>query len=399
MKFNLFIGLIVIFISLASIAFATPPAVGTIIPSSGTSNPNETVSFTTTYTDPDGWTNIQYVYLLVNTSTSGAYCFYGYYNQNTNRLYLRNDAGNSWLGGYSPGASNIIENTYVKLNCASTTISGSGTTITVTWSITFKSAFTGAKNTYLYVKDDTNLYNGWTKKGTWTIVNQTPSVGTITPSSGTSNPNEAVSFTTTYNDPDSRENIQYVYLLINTSVNGSNCFYGYYHRNSNKLYLRNDANTKWLGGYVPGTSNIIENSYVKLNCSTTTISGSSTTLTVNWSIIFKSPFTGAKNTYLYVRDNANAYSGFTKKGTWTITNQPPQVGTISPQQGSSTPDTPVTFATTYTDPDGWLNIQYIHLLINTSTSGAYCFYGDYDQNTNNLYLRKGGYSINIPLAD
>jgi hypothetical protein len=145
------------------------PSVGIITPSSGASSPGQTVSFTTAYSDPDGWMNIQYVHLLINTSVNGANSFYGYYNQNTNKLYLRNDGSTAWLGGYTPGSSNIIENSYVKLNCASTSVSGSSATLTVAWSITFKFSFTGTKNTYLYVKDDANIYSGWFKKGAWTI--------------------------------------------------------------------------------------------------------------------------------------------------------------------------------------------------------------------------------------
>ncbi len=313
-----------------SVAYAAnnKPQVGTITPSSGISDPNQAVAFTATYSDIDGWQNIKYAYLLINTSTSGANCFYGYYNQNTNKLYLRNDANTSWLGGFIPGSSNIIENTYSKLDCSQTTIQGQDNTLTVNWNITFKSAFTGAKNSYLKVIDDANASTSWFKKGGWTITNQSPSLGTITPSSGASMPDSPVSFTTTYSDPDTWPNIQYVYLQINTSTNGKNCFYGYYNQNTNKLYLRNDASTAWLGGFSPGSSNTIENTYSKLDCSQTTVSGQDNTLTVNWNITFKSPFTGAKKAYLYVKDDANAANGWKQKGTWIIDNTPP-IGTIT----------------------------------------------------------------------
>lgn len=305
------------------------PLLGTITPSSGTGQVNSAQTFTATYSDPDGWQNIQYVYLLINTSASGANCLYGYYNQNTNLLYLRNDANTGWLGGYAPGSVNTIENSYAKLNCASTSVSGSGTTLTLNWSVTLKPPFTGIKNTYLYVRDDVNAYVYYTKKGTWTIPNNPPTLGTISPSSGSSAPNQTVSFTSSYSDPDTWLNIQYVYLLINTSTSGTNCLYGYYNQNTNKLYLRNDANTIWIGGYAPGASNVIENSYAKLDCRTTSVSGSGNTLTVNWSITFKSTFTGAKNSYLYVRDDANSYISLTQKGTWAIqSDTTPPTGSI-----------------------------------------------------------------------
>ena len=312
-----------------------PPQPGTIIPSLGTGQAEVAQVFTTTYSDQDGWQNIQYVYFLMNTSTSGSSCLYGSYNQNTNKLYLRNDANTAWLGGYAPGSNFVIENSYAKLNCASTFVSGSAATLTVNWQVTLKAPFTGTKNTYLYVRDDANAYVNFTKKGTWTIPNNIPQVGTIQPSSGTSIPEQAITFTTTYSDPDTWLNIQYVYFLINTSTSGLNCFYGYYNQNTNKLYLRNDANTSWLGGYAPGSANTIENSYARINCASTLISGLNSTLQVSWSVSFKPAFLGTKNTYLYVKDDPGANSGWLQKGTWTINNNtPPQVTITEPQNGT-----------------------------------------------------------------
>ena len=306
------------------------PQIGTILPVSGTGQANISTVFTTTYSDPDGWQNIQYVYLLINTSASGASCFYGYYNQNTNKLYLRNDANTAWLGGYSPGSSNIIENSYAKLDCANTTVSGTGTTITVNWSVILKSGFTGSKNTYLYVRDDLNSYVGYTKAGTWTMPNQIPAIGTITPSSGASQSGQAVNFNAVYFDADGWLNIQYVYFLANTSTAGANCLYAYYNQNTNKIYLRNDANTAWLGGFIPGSANVIENTYSKIDCSQTTVSGSDANLAVNWNITFKSAFIGTKKTYCYVRDDANAYKTWTQVGSWNIqSDATPPTGTIS----------------------------------------------------------------------
>ena len=149
-------------------------------------------------------------------------------------------------------------------------------------------------------------------------LNYKPTVGTITPSSGSSNINDAVTFTTTYSDRNGWQDIKYAYFLINTSASGSKCFYAYYDRQSNKLYLRNNNNTAWLS---QDPSNIIENSYAKLDCSKSYASGSGLTLTVTWNVAFKSTFVGIKNMHLYVIDNTGASNGaFTKKGAWKINN-------------------------------------------------------------------------------
>ncbi|MFH0762755.1 MAG: hypothetical protein V1925_02570, partial [Candidatus Omnitrophota bacterium] len=323
------------------LAANSAPSVGTVTPSAATTATGTPQLFTATYNDPDGWQNIQYVFLLVNSSVSGINCPYLYYNQNTNKLYLRNDANSTWLGGFAPGSSNTIQNSYAKLNCASTIVSGSGTTLTVKWSVTAKAPFTGTKNIYLYIKDDAGATTGYKKAGTWAIPNKPPSTGTITPSSAVGQAAVPQLFTATYNDLNGWLNIQHVFLLVNTSASGKNCPYLYYNQNTNKLYLRNDANSTWLGGFAPGTSNTIENSYVKLNCALTTVSGSGTTLTVNWSVSAKPAFTGIKNTYLYVRDDAGAYTGFKKAGTWNIDITPPVIVITSPQDGAVIEESPV----------------------------------------------------------
>ena len=334
-KVSILGGLVLFFCLVSNLAFAanSKPTVGTITPSSGTSNPYQTVTFTSTYSDANGWQDMQDAYFLINSAVNVSNCFYGYYKRSTNQLFLRDSANATWLGGFAPGAANVIQNNQAKLYCAQSAISGSGTTLTIKWSLALKSTFTGAKNTYLYIKDAAGTYAWWTKKGTWSInPNTAPTVGSISPSGGTYTANVVNNFITTYSDVNTPEDIQFVYFLINTSTTGSKCFYGYYNQSTNKLYLRNDANTAWLGGYAPGSNYIIENSYVKLNCAQTTISASGNTLTVTWPIAFKSTFLGTKNMYLYVKDNANAYQGWINKGNITIQAQPadntPPTGTI-----------------------------------------------------------------------
>jgi hypothetical protein len=110
-----------------------------------------------------------------------------------------NDTG-SWIGGFAPGSNNIIQNSWCILNCKNCSVncgptptpspspnpkvafnyfyitdianadSGSQATImTITWDITFKTTFTGTKNSYLSVIDYTNFNSGWKKLGTVAI--------------------------------------------------------------------------------------------------------------------------------------------------------------------------------------------------------------------------------------
>ncbi|MBI3322044.1 MAG: S8 family serine peptidase [Candidatus Omnitrophica bacterium] len=145
-----------------------PPAVGLINPASGSAKAGTKVNFTATYTDPDGWQDLQRVFFLVNTRASDANAADVSYVPKTNLLFLRNNEGTAWVGSCAPGTPQVLKNAAVKLNCAKTQVAGSGTTLTVTWTLTFKPAFLGVTKTYLKAKDASTA-TGWIKKGTWTI--------------------------------------------------------------------------------------------------------------------------------------------------------------------------------------------------------------------------------------
>jgi len=299
------------------------PEIGSLTPASSSVLNNTSVSFTATYSDPDGWQNLSTARILINTSISSTNAVYAYYDQNSNKLYLINDAGSSWLGGFAPGSANIIENSFGKLDCSKITVTGSETSLTVNWAFIFKTGFTGTKNIYLYAIDDKNVNSGFALKGSVSLPNQQPTIIFISPSSGIGQNMAQQVFTTIFSDLDGWNNIQYAYLLINSSINGANSFYGYYNQNSNKIYLRNDSNTAWLGGFAPGSANIIENSYCKIDCSATTVSGNADKLVISWAITFKPAYTGIKKAYLYVKDDSNAYVGWSQMGTWELPNHPP----------------------------------------------------------------------------
>ena len=152
-----------------ALAANSAPTVDTVTPTSGKSDINQTVTFTTTASDADGWQDLQNLYFIVHATGNGAKACYVKYYRRDNKIYLRNDANSAWLGGYAPGSAKTIENSYAKVDCASTTVSGSGNTLTVTWSISFKSTYVGVKNTYLQATDMSNASSGWIQKGSWMI--------------------------------------------------------------------------------------------------------------------------------------------------------------------------------------------------------------------------------------
>ena len=119
----------------------------------------------------DGFQNTKKAKFLINTTASSTNAICVYYSQNSNKLYPKNDTNTTWPGGYTPGSPNTIENNYGKLDCGATSVSGSGTTVTINWSITPKTTMSGKTyNTYLYAKDDAYASTGWKKRGTWGVL-------------------------------------------------------------------------------------------------------------------------------------------------------------------------------------------------------------------------------------
>ena len=157
----------------SAIAANNPPSVGTIDPSSGSSLPNQEMTFTTTWIDPNGFGDLSYVMLMINTEVNPSDCCYVRYNVGTGKFYLMNDSGTEFL---SLDQNNLIQNSYAKLDCSKTEVTyPNANTVQVKWFITFKNAFSGnTYNTYLFAKDKSGIRTGWHKKGTWSVEGRQP---------------------------------------------------------------------------------------------------------------------------------------------------------------------------------------------------------------------------------
>ncbi len=145
----------------------TAPSAISVSPSSGSGLSQQ---FTWTVSSPSGYGNIAHVFPLFNTSASGAYGCYIYYSRGANGLFLANDAGTVWTGGFYPGTSSSAANSYCAIFGAGSSVSTSGNQLSLTVNVAFSSpAFSGTKNSYLNVYDNQGLYSGWQQVGTWTV--------------------------------------------------------------------------------------------------------------------------------------------------------------------------------------------------------------------------------------
>ncbi len=214
---------------------------------------------------------------------------------------------------------------------------------------------------------------------------------------GTGVVGEAQTFTTTYFDANSWTDLRIGYLLVNIGLQGNGLSSAYY-RDSNRLYLANDAANGWVGWCTPGTPQYLSNSYVSLDCAATAISGLENTMTINWRIIPTAPFSDTYGTYtafLRVTDMSGIRSAWENVGEWVLEegsvtptatmtptpsptatqtptpggNSPPTVGLFVPDGGSGSIGTAQVFSTTYMDLDGLTDLRRVSILMNVGLQG------------------------------
>jgi hypothetical protein len=221
-------------------------------------------------------------------------------------------------------------------------------------------------------------------------VNFAPATVSVTPSGGNAMPNFYRAFVATYEDPNGWQDLRDVYLMWNTSpVDSAQQLR--YEVSTRKIYLRNDANTEWIGGFAAGTDVRLTNMSLSVDVATTTVVTTSTQIRVTWNLLPKQPTTSVNWTaYLKSTDSGSQSTGWVNRGVWRI-NMFPNVGGLSPASGGAPAGTPQVFTTTYSDEDGTGTINWVFLRAtmqsspNTEHLRAY-----YNRTNNKLYLLKDG---------
>jgi hypothetical protein len=143
----------------------TPSAVS-VTPASG-SGASQTFSYV--FSDPNGYTDLAAVQMLVHSVLSGAGGCWIYYSRAANRFWLANDAGTAWLGPVTGGTGGSLSNSQCTLSAAGSSGSGSGNTLTVTIALSITSRFCGAKTNYMCAEDPAGSLGGWVARGLWVV--------------------------------------------------------------------------------------------------------------------------------------------------------------------------------------------------------------------------------------
>jgi hypothetical protein len=218
----------------------------------------------------------------------------------------------------TPGAGTTLQNSQCSLNVAATTVALNGITLTLNLAMTFKPAFAGAKNIYMYGADVSGPNSGWQQLGTWTVPSGvvTVTANSVTPYSGYV---ASQVFALQYSDTSGAASVQLVYAYFHATLasSASNSCFLYYNVAANQINLLNDAGAAWMTA-TPGSATTLQNSQCALNVTATTVALNGITLALNLAMTFKPAFAGAKNIYMYAADISGPNSGWQQLGTWTV---------------------------------------------------------------------------------
>ncbi len=151
-----------------------------------------TQTFTFTFTDPAGFSDLSILDVLISTFLDGqTACYFALAptTATTGYIYLVDDAGD---GGYAGApmplpSDGLVQNSQCAISGSGSSVSASGNTLTLTLAVTFKSSFSGNKAVYMAARSNTQN-SGWQSLGTWYVPGTPtgPAVGGVSPARSTS---------------------------------------------------------------------------------------------------------------------------------------------------------------------------------------------------------------------
>jgi len=293
------------------------PTIGTVTPASGSGSSQ---SFTATYSSAGGFANLQWAQMLLAIATDGggqAYCLVHYDVQGSG-FWFYGDGG-FFVGPNAPGStSNRLQNSLCALSTSGSSVTGSGNTLTVHFSLVFKQGV--ARNIYLRTMDQYGQDTGWVQKGSWTLTAAPLGTMSVNPASGTGS---TQTFALTYPDTPgfSGANTGWAQFLVAAASDGGGqpfCFV-HYDRAGNGLWMYSSDVGYFLGPVAPGTaSTALSSSACSVNTAGATVTDTNGNLVVNVPVTMKAPMSGAKKTFQRTLDLLNRDTGWVQSGVWII---------------------------------------------------------------------------------
>ena len=143
-----------------------PPSVRLVVPSGRASDPGQWVPFSASYSDQNGWEDVEVAFFMVGY-WQPAHSAYLKYGRSSNLVWLRSDDDTSWLGDHALGSALMIENGRATVDLASCRLDGEGDTLTLRCNIRFGEGFLGSHTLLAMAEDSAGLGSGWSEVGSW----------------------------------------------------------------------------------------------------------------------------------------------------------------------------------------------------------------------------------------
>ena len=273
------------------------PTVSSLAPavSSGSSQ-----SLIVTYNAPSGYETLDVLNVLINNVLDGRQACYLAYSRSSNVLYIVPDNGDgSQLTGTLMDGAGTLSNSQCTVTLNGSSASDTGNLFTLALNLTFTSSFGGNKVVYAAARDIAQDKSGWQTMGVHGVPplpSTFPNPVSMSPSSGSS---LAATITFTYQDQNTAANLQTVWALINTAIDGRAACYVAYYRPGNQLYLYPDNGDDAAATNIVLTgSNTISNSQCTVSAQGSQVETNGSTLNVTLAITFKPAFAGFKGVWL-----------------------------------------------------------------------------------------------------
>ncbi|MGA3017202.1 MAG: SBBP repeat-containing protein, partial [Bryobacteraceae bacterium] len=342
-----------------------------VTPSSGS---GLSQTFSLLYSDTAGAADIASVSVLVNSSLSTVAACSVVYTRASNALALLTDSGALPGSTIAPGTGSQ-QNSQCTLNGAGSSVTPSGTTLTLNLALAFQSAFGGARNVYLQAVAPSGTA-AWQQEGVWTVPGSVQAVS-VTPSIGSGT---TQTFSFQFSDTAGATDLTSVSALVNSSLTTvGSCEVDYY-RASNTLKLLTDSGGQPSSSITPGSGSV-QNSQCILNGVGSSVTTSGATLTLNLALTFQTAYGGVKNVYMEAV-GALGTSGWQPKGTWTVPVTV-QAVSVTPASGSGATQT---FSFQFSDTAGATDLTSVSVLVNSSLTTVGSCEVDYYRASNTLKL-------------
>ncbi len=277
-------------------------------------------TFSLRYSDSLGATNLDatWVWFTADAGSSSANSCLAYYRRPTNTLLLLDDSGTVWQSA-AVGTSALLQNSQCALSVGSSTVDVSGNALTLNLAVSFKAAYAGTKNLYMFASSATGTNTGWVDRGDWTVTSAASGVPTadlVTPGSGIGS---ASTFALRYSASAgaTRLNNMWVWFTAAYGAVSTDSCLAYYNRSANAVSLLSDDGTTWISGEL-GTLRTLQNSQCAIALRTSSAAASGPSITVNLAMSFRARYAGAKDVYMYADTTAGLNSGWHDRGNWTV---------------------------------------------------------------------------------